>query len=165
MLSKLQHLPINVGAYRDDVLATSSLTPFQLEKAKQQVIEVFQGHGLKVKAIANTRVANFLDITLDLNNKVHRPYMKPGTQLEYVHVNSNHPRHVTKNAVAETSKRLSNLSSNKDIFEAAKGPYEEALKRAGHKEKLSYQPTARPSNQGGGADGKSSGTILPTAPQ
>ena len=145
MLSKLQHLPINVGAYRDDVLATSSLTPFQLEKVKQQVIEVFQGHGLKVKAIANTRVANFLDITLDLNNKVHRPYMKPGTQLEYVHVNSNHPRHVTKNAVAETSKRLSNLSSNKDIFEAAKGPYEEALKRAGHKEKLSYQPTARPS--------------------
>ena len=144
LLSKLAHLPINVGAYRDDVLAASSLTPFQLEKVKQQVIEVFQEYDLKVKAVANTRVANFLDITLDLNNKVHRPYMKPGTQLEYVHVNSNHPRHVTKHAVAETSKRLSNLSSNEAIFEAAKGPYEEALRRAGHKEKLKYQPTARP---------------------
>ena len=147
LLSKLAHLPINVGAYRDDVLAASSLTPFQLEKVKQQVIEVFQEYNLKVKAIANTRVANFLDITLDLNNKVHRPYMKPGTQLEYVHVNSNHPRHVTKHAVAETSKRLSNLSSNEAIFEAAKGPYEEALRRAGHKEKLSYQPTARPAQK------------------
>ena len=73
--------------------------------------------------------------------------MKPGTQLEYVHVNSNHPRHVTKHAVAETSKRLSNLSSNEAIFEAAKGPYEEALRRAGHKEKLSYQPTARPAQK------------------
>ena len=144
LLSKLQHLPIKVGAYRDDVLAVCSLTPFQVEKVKQEVVEVFQQYDLKVKAIANTKVANFLDVTLDLNNKVHRPYMKPGTQLEYVHVNSNHPRHVTKHAVAETSKRLSNLSSNEAIFEAAKGPYEEALRRAGHKEKLMYQPTPRP---------------------
>ena len=129
-MSKLAHLPINVGAYRDDVLAASSLTPFQLEKVKQQVIEGFQEYDLKVKAVANTKVANFLDITLDLNNKGP--------------VNSNLPRHVTKHAVSETSKRLSNLSSNEAIFEAAKGPYEEALRRAGHKEKLMYQPTPRP---------------------
>ena len=81
LLSKLQHLPIKVGAYRDDVLAVCSLTPFQVEKVKQQVVDVFQEYGLKVKAIANTKVANFLDITLDLDNQVHRPYMKPGTQL------------------------------------------------------------------------------------
>ena len=141
LLSKLQHLPINVGAFRDDVLAVCSLTPFQVEKVKQEVVEVFQQYDLKVKAIANTRVANFLDVTLDLNNKVHRPYMKPGTQLEYVHVNSNHPRHVTKQAVSETSKRLSNLSSNEAIFTAAKGPYEDALKRAGHKEKMTFCQT------------------------
>ena len=141
LLSKLAHLPINVGAYRDDVLAVCSLTPFQVEKVKKQVVEVFKEHDLKVKAIANTTVANFLDITLDLNSKVHRPYMKPGTQLEYVHVNSNHPRHVTKHAVSETSKRLSNLSSNEAIFNAAKAPYEEALRRAGHKERMTFCPT------------------------
>ena len=64
LVSKLQHLPIKVSAYRDDILAACSLTPFQVEKVKQKVVEVFQQYGLKVKAIANTRVANFLDITL-----------------------------------------------------------------------------------------------------
>ena len=64
---------------RDDILGVCSLTPFQVEKVKQKVVQVFQQYGLKVKAIANTRVANFLDITLDLVNEVHRPYMKPLT--------------------------------------------------------------------------------------
>ena len=143
LLSKLQHLPIKVGAYRDDILGVCSLTPFQVEKVKQKVVQVFQQYGLKVKATANTRVANFLDITLDLVNEVHRPYMKPLTHLEYVHVDSNHPRHITKHAVSEIGKRLSLLSSNEEIFNAAKGPYVEALKRAGHKEQLVYQPEAR----------------------
>ena len=122
---------------------STSLTPFQVEKVKQKVVQVFQQYGLKVKATANTRVVNFLDITLDLVNEVHRPYMKPLTHLEYVHVDSNHPRHITKHAVSEIGKRLSLLSSNEEIFNAAKGPYVEALKRAGHKEQLVYQPEAR----------------------
>ena len=140
LLSKLQHLPINVGAYRDDVLAVCSLTPSQVEKVKQKMVLVFQEHGLRVTAVANTKVANFLDVTLDLTNKVHRPYSKPGTHLEYVHTDSNHPQHVTKHAVSEISRRLSLLSSNEEIFNNAKVPYEEAIKRAGHTEKLSYQP-------------------------
>ena len=144
LLSKLAHLPIKVGAYRDDFLSVCSLAPFQVEKVKQQVAEVFQQHGLKVKVKANARVCNFLDITLDLSNEVHSPYSKPGTHLEYVHVQSNHPRHVTKHAVSETGKRLSLLSSTEEIFNAAKGPFEEALKRAGHKELLAFQPAARP---------------------
>ena len=148
LLSKLEHLPINVGAYRDDVLGACNLAPFQVEKVKQQVVEVFQEHGLKVKAAANATVVNFLDVTLDLTNEVHRPYIKPSTHLEYVHVNSNHPGHVTRHAVSETSKRLSLLSSNEVIFNNAKGPFEEALKRAGHKEKLAYQPAAEQNQPG-----------------
>ena len=140
LLSKLEDLPIKVGAYRDDFLSVCSLPPFQAEKVKQRVVEVFQKYNLKVKAIANTKVANFLDITLDLNNEVHRPYIKPGTHLEYVHVHSNHPRHVTKHAVSETGKRLSLLSSNEEIFNAAKEPFVDALKRAGHKEQIVYDP-------------------------
>ena len=59
--------------------------------------------------------------------------------MEYLHIDSNLPRHVTKNTVAEVSKRLSALSSSKEIFDAAKGVHEEALKRAGYKEKLTYK--------------------------
>ena len=43
-----------------------------------------------------------MDIQLDLSNEVHRPYTKPGTHLEYVYVDSNHPKPVTKHAVSET---------------------------------------------------------------
>ena len=38
------------------------------------------------------------------------------------------------------SKRLSALSSSKQIFDNAKGPEQEALKRAGYSEELTYQP-------------------------
>ena len=48
------------------------------------------------------------------------PYRKPGTTVEYLHIDSNHPRHVTKNTVAEVNKRLSALSSTKEIFDNAK---------------------------------------------
>ena len=140
LLSKLQHLPIKVGAYRDDFLSVCGLSPFQVEKVKQQIVEIFHQQGLKVKATANARVCNFLDITLNLSNEVHSPFIKPGTHLEYVHVHSNHPRHVTKHAVRETGKRLSLLSSNEEIFNAAKEPFADALKRAGHVEQLAYDP-------------------------
>ena len=60
--------------------------------------------------------------------------------IEYININSNHPRHVLKNTVAEVAKRLSTLSSSKEIFNAAKGPEQEALRRAGYTEELVYQP-------------------------
>ena len=81
----------------------------------------------------------------------------------YVHVDSNHPQHVTKHAVSEISRRLSLLSSNEEIFNNAKGPYEEALKRAGHKEKLSYQSNR--DNQEGGGDARSCGLTHLLTPQ
>ena len=66
--------------------------------------------------------------------------------IEYININSNHPRHVLKNTVAEVAKRLSTLSSSKEIFDATKGPEQEALRRAGYMEELTYQPevTATP---------------------
>ena len=74
------------------------------------------------------------------------PYRKPDQVIEYININSNHPRHVLKNTVAEVAKRLSTLSSSKEIFDATKGPEQEALRRAGYMEELTYQPevTATP---------------------
>ena len=42
----------------------------QVKKVKQRMMVVFQEHGMRVTAVANTKVANFLDVTF---NKVHRP--------------------------------------------------------------------------------------------
>ena len=45
-----------------------------------------------------------------------------------------------KNIPLAVNRRLSDISSSQAIFEAAIPPYQEALKKAGHKHKLSYIP-------------------------
>ena len=139
LLSQLKHLPVQGGLYRDDGLLVSSLPPKQVHKMMEEIIAIFESNGLQLKAKCNTTVADFLDVTFDLRKEQFMPYRKPGTPIEYIHIDSNHPRHVTKNTVAEVSKRLSALSSSKEIFDAAKGVHEEALRRAGYKEKLIFK--------------------------
>ena len=51
-----------------------------------------------------------------------------------------------KNIPLSVQKRLSSLSSNKEIFDAAAPPYQEALNRAGYKHKLEFE---EPTNQQG----------------
>ena len=140
LLSQINHMAVKGGLYRDDGLLVSSLPPKQVHKQMEEIIAIFETNGLQLKAKCNTTVANFLDVTFDLKKEQYMPYRKPGTPIEYIHIDSNHPRHVTKNTVAEVSKRLSNLSSSKEIFDAAKGIHEEALKRAGYSEKLTFKP-------------------------
>ena len=140
LLSKLADLPMEGGFYRDDALFVSSLKPKENNRVVEKVKSIMQENGLEIKAKCNAKVANFLDATFDLASSRCLPYRKPGQVIEYIHVDSNHPRHVLKNTVAEVSKRLSALSSSKQIFDNAKGPEQEALRRAGYTEELTYQP-------------------------
>ena len=61
----------------------------------------------------------------------------------YINVNSNHPKSIIKQIKPSLEKRLSTLSSNKEIFDAAKGPYEKALKDSGHDHILNFQPRSQ----------------------
>ena len=140
LLAQLTHLPIKGGLYRDDALFASSLPPKQVHKVMEEIIAIFASNNLQLKAKCNSTSANFLDVTFDLKSGNFMPYRKPGTTVEYLHIDSNHPRHVTKNTVAEVNKRLSALSSSKEIFDAAKEDHQEALTRAGYKERLVYKP-------------------------
>ena len=58
--------------------------------------------------------------------------------MHYIHAESNHPKNITKNLPAMIEKRLSGLSSNKEIFDEEKMPYEEALTLSGHNVPLKY---------------------------
>ena len=91
---------------------------------------------------------NFLDVTFDLSRGIHKPYTKPGHVINYVNVKSNHPPSVIKNIPLSVQKRLSSLSSNKEIFDAAAVPYQEALNRAGYKHKLEYEEPVNTNQQG-----------------
>ena len=68
LLSQIQHLNIGIGMYRDDVLASTKQRPQQAEKTKQELCKIFRENGLKLNPEPNTKIANFLDVTLDLNN-------------------------------------------------------------------------------------------------
>ena len=84
---------------------------------------------------------NFLDVTLDLVNSEYRPYHKPNNTPLYVHEDSNHPPSVLKQIPLTVQNRVSNLSSNEEVFNREKAFYEAALSQAGYDVTLSYQPT------------------------
>ena len=85
-----------VGLYRDDGLAICKATPKEIEKTKQEVCQVFKSNDLKITIEANKKVVNFLDVTFNLTNGCHKPFMKPNNKLSYVHQQSNHPPSTTK---------------------------------------------------------------------
>ena len=140
LLSKLHHLQMDHGLYRDDLLGVTELQGKEAEKLKQDISTVFQTFNLKVKVEVNKKVVNYLNVTLDLTDGSYRDYMKPGQVIKYVHVDSNHPPCVTKSIGEGVNHRLNANSSSEAMFDAAKGPYQEALERSGHMHKLVYKP-------------------------
>ena len=84
-----------------------------------------------------TRV-NFLDVTLDLEKEIYKPYRKPGDKPLYVSAWSNHPPRVLKNIPLGINRRLCDISSNKDVFLEAIPPYQAELEKCGYKEKLAW---------------------------
>ena len=81
-----------------------------------------------------------LDVTLDLETGTHMPYIKPGDKPVYVSSFSNHPPTILKNIPLAVNKRLSEISSNEEIFNKAAPLYQRELTINGYSHKLQYQP-------------------------
>ena len=97
-----------------------------------------------MKVEANKRYVDFLDINLNLETGIFRPYMKPNSTPIYVHKDSNHPQGVLQNIPHSVNRRLSAISSNKEVFESAIPLYQEALKRSGFDYTLNFDPPSNP---------------------
>ena len=126
--------------FRDDGISVSDATPRLLEKARQKIVKIFEELGLKIFSTANLKVIQFLDITLDLENEVFKPYIKPGDRPLYVSSDSNHPPSILKNIPLSINRRLSSISANREIFNAAAPLYQAELDRVGYKHKLEFKP-------------------------
>ena len=78
LLSRLTHLDVNVGLYRDDGLVTCTKTPKQVEAIKKRNVQ-----NLQTKHLANhfkmpiKKVIEFLHITCHLKTAIYKPYKKP----------------------------------------------------------------------------------------
>ena len=68
--------------------------------------------------------------------------MKDNETPIYVHYHSNHPRGILQNIPKSVNLRLSKLSSDKNVFDSAKGPYQEALNKSGYNYPLEFDPPA-----------------------
>ena len=84
-MSLIQDLGFNLGLYSDYGLGVCALTQSQQELKEINLCRIFKGNNLQITAEANIKIVNFLDITLDLNTMIHKPYNKPNDKPIYVH--------------------------------------------------------------------------------
>ena len=96
--------------------------------------------GLNITLETDLTIVNFLDVTFDLHGEKHYPYRKPNDHHIYIHKQSNHPPHVSKQLPIGINKRLSEISSEKESFDMFKKDYEQALLKSGHSPSLTYSP-------------------------
>ena len=118
-------------------------TARQTEILKKELCKIFQANGLQITIEASSKIVDFLDFTLNLNDGTYKPYMKPNNRPLYVHKESNHPPGILKNIPLATNRRISSISSSEKIFNAAAPDYQEALGASGYDHKLKYEPQNR----------------------
>ena len=118
----------STGFYRDDELVLLRNTYKQkTDRLRKDVIEIFKNAGFKIEIKTNLHIVDFLDVMFNLLDGKYKPYQKPNDQLLYVNTSSNHPPQIIKQLPISISNRLSNNSSNKQVFDMSKGEYEKPL--------------------------------------
>ena len=126
----------NVELYRDDGLVIVKQMPGRELKKKKKIIETFKKYGLAITTETNLFVVNFLDTQFSLLNRTFESYRKPNNHPKCVHKDSNHPLQVLNKLPKTIGKRISTISSSKEIFESSKIEYENALKISRYKGRL-----------------------------
>ena len=107
----------NIDLYRDDGLSIfKNCSGAQMEKIKKHLQKAFKNNSLDVIIECNMKIVNYLDVTFNLNDGTYRPYQKPDNIILCIHVESNHPPNIIKQIPKTIEKRLSQLSSNEEIF-------------------------------------------------
>ena len=71
------------------------------------------------------KIVDYLDVALNLNGGTYRPFNKPAKETTYIHVKSDHLPQIIKKIPRSIEKRLSHLSSTKEIFQNLKDYYEQ----------------------------------------
>ena len=124
-----------------------NISGLQAEKHKKAIQNIFKDKGLQIIIKCNLKIVDYFDVTLNLNDGTHRPFHKPYEETTYIHVESDHAPQIIKKIPRSIEKRLSRLSSTKEIFENSKDYYEQRLRQCGYNEKLNYTEENNKINQ------------------
>ena len=79
------HCKKDLGLYCDDGLAVSRAIPGgESYRKRKEMVRLFDKLGVKISIQTNLKVANFLDVTFDLENNTYYPYRKPNDWPVYI---------------------------------------------------------------------------------
>ena len=106
-----------VGLYRDDGLGIAKGTDRTRNQIRKRIGAIFKEEGLNITTEINMIETDFLDVKLNIAIHQHRPFRKPGDLPTYINVLSNHPPAIIKEVSKMIEKRISKLSSTKEIFD------------------------------------------------
>ena len=123
-LSKLMKKK-DFGLYRNDglgILRNTSRT--EADRKLKSIIKIFRGCGLSIICEVNKKIVDFLDFRFNLNEQTFEPCRKPNNEPVYINLQSNIIADIPKTL----SKRLTNISCNKNVFDRNVGIYQAALK-------------------------------------
>ena len=124
--------PIQIGLYHDDgILYTPNSNGPKCSSIQEKIIRAFKFLGIKIEISFNIKIANYVDVTLNLSDNSYRPFLKTKQYPSYINVNSNHPSSIIKQVTKAVNMRIRRLSSNKKICHESSKMYIEALKNCG----------------------------------
>ena len=112
----------------------SSKSGPDLEKIKKKICRIFKDKGFNITIETNLHITENLDVTFNLKTGKYYSYRKQNNSLHYIHKQFNNPLSIIKRIPSIISKRLSDISSNKEHFGNATPIYNEALKNSGFNE-------------------------------
>ena len=94
------------------------------DRIRKDLIKMFAEMGLKITFQTNLKVADFLDVTLNLSTRSFYPFRKLNDRQMYIHKLLNYPPNIIKNLPASISRRLTHISSDNASFANAKPLYD-----------------------------------------
>ena len=132
--------PSSHGPYQDEgLIIVDKSTPKKCDDIRKRLYKLFDEFGFRLDITTDLKITDYLDVTLNLYSGTVSPFRKKNQDLRYVNRGSNHPTQVFKHVPKGIEHRLSNNSSNKEIFERSKQEYEEAFKNDGYRINLEYR--------------------------
>ena len=118
------------GLYRDDglgILRNTSGT--EAARKRKIIIKIFKECGLSITFEVNKKIVDFLDVRFNSNEQTYEPYRKPSNEPVYINILSNLPPNIIADIPKPISKRLTNISCNKNVSDMNVNTYKTVLKK------------------------------------
>ena len=110
-----------------------------MDRTRKNLIKIFHECGLSLVCKINLTSVYYLDVRFDMKQGTYTPYRKPNSDPMYIHKHSNHPQNILRDLPKSISKRISDTSSNEEIFNNHIPIYQQAFKNSGFNKNLIYR--------------------------